>query len=81
MSQNNEDHTGRRARIAGEIRAELARQNKTASALSKATGISPATLSRRLRGDKPFFLEELEDIARFLDLPLSEITGRTEVAA
>ena len=81
MSQTNKDHIGRRAKIAGEIRAELGRQHKTAVELSKAIGISPSTLTRRLAGKQPFFLEELEDIARFLGLPVSELTGRTEDAA
>ena len=71
----------RRARIAGEIRAELGRQGKNATQLAAATGISPATLSRRLQGKKPFFLEELEAIAQFLELPLSVFTARTEDAA
>lgn len=68
----------RRAEIAGEIRAELARQNKTATQLSVATGISSATLSRRLSGLKPFYLEELEDISRFLGLPAWAFTERAE---
>jgi transcriptional regulator with XRE-family HTH domain len=71
----------RRAKIAGEIRAELARQNLTYTALSAATGIDPSTLSRRLKGDKPFYLEELEKIAQFLGLPLSEFIERTEAVA
>lgn len=81
MSQNKGDRTGRRSRIAGEIRAELGRQQRSQAALAAAIGISPSTLTRRLRGDKPFFLEEAQDIARFLGLPLSELTGRTEDAA
>ena len=74
-------HTERRQRIAGEIRAELGRQNRSARQLAVATGISPATLSRRLQGKKPFYLEELESIAQFLELPLSVFTARTEVDA
>lgn len=74
-------HTERRTRIAGEIRAELGRRNRSARQLAAATGISPATLSRRLQGKKPFDLEELESIAQFLELPLSVFTERTEVNA
>jgi len=65
--------------MAGEIRAELGRQNRSATQLAAATGISPATLSRRLQGKKPFYFEELEVIAQFLGLPLSELTARTDV--
>jgi len=72
--------TQRRAAIAGEIRAELARQNLTYTALAAATGIRPSTLTRRLRGDKPFKLEEALSIAQFLGLKLSELTERTDAA-
>lgn len=74
-------HTERRTRIAGEIRAELGRQNRSVRQLALATGISPATLSRRLQGLKPFYLEELESIARYLGKPVSVFTERTEAAA
>jgi transcriptional regulator with XRE-family HTH domain len=71
----------RRAAIAGEIRAELARQNLTYKALSEATGIPAATMTRRLKGTRPFYLEELQSIAQFLGLTLSELTERSEDAA
>jgi len=71
----------RRSRIAGEIRAELGRQGKSRHELAAAAGISPATLSRRLQGKKPFYLEELEAIAQFLEIRLSDLTERTEDAA
>jgi transcriptional regulator with XRE-family HTH domain len=70
----------RRAAIAAEIRAELARQNLTYAALAKAIGMSPSTLGRRLEGLRPFYLEELEAIAQFLGLKLSEFTARTDAA-
>ena len=73
--------TQRRAAIAGEIRAELGRQNLTYTALAAATGITPSTLSRRLIGTKPFLLEELQSIARFLGIKLSDLTERTDEAA
>lgn len=73
--------TQRRAAIAREIRAELGRQNLTYAALATATGINPSTLSRRLQGNKPFLLEELQSIAEFLKIKLSDLTERTDVAA
>lgn len=68
----------RRAKIAGEIRAELARQNKTVASLAVAIGMDPATLGRRLKGDKPFYFEELEAVSQFLGFRLSEFTARTD---
>jgi transcriptional regulator with XRE-family HTH domain len=73
--------TQRRAAIAGEIRAELARQGLTYTACSAATHISPSTLSRRLAGNKPFLHEELQSIAQFLGIKISDLTERTDVAA
>lgn len=70
--------TERRAALAGEIRAELARQDLTATALSKATGITPSTLSRRLDGVTPLLYEEVRAIAQFLGLKVSDLTERTD---
>lgn len=72
-------HPNRRSALAGEIRAELARQNLTYSALAEATGITPSTISRRLQGVKPFDLDEIHTIAQFLGLKVSELTARTDV--
>jgi len=71
----------RRARIAAEVRAELARQKKTKASLSQATGISPDTLRRRLDGVRPFYMDELDSITRFFGIPLVEFISRTDVAA
>ena len=68
----------RRARIAAEVRAELARQNKTRASLSQATGISVDTLRRRLDGVRPFYMDELDSITLFLGIPLVEFVARTE---
>lgn len=73
-----ERNTGRRAKIAAEVRAELARQNKTKASLSRATGIGIDTLRRRLDGVKPFYMEELDAITFFLGVPLPEFIARTE---
>lgn len=67
--------------MAGEIRAELARQNKSKTALAAHLGISSHTLRRRLDGVRPFFYEELIAVAQFLELPLSTLLERTEDAA
>jgi len=71
----------RRERVAGEIRAELARQNKSKSALAAHLGISTDTLRRRLDGVRPFFYEEIIGVSSFLDMPVSTLIERTEDAA
>lgn len=71
----------RRSTIAGEIRAELGRQQTSAAQLAAGTRISPAKISRRLAGLEPFYLEELAAIEQFLGLPVGTFAARTEVAA
>jgi len=71
----------RRERVAAEIRAELARQNKSKTDLAAHIGLSTWTLRRRLEGVRPFYLEELQSIAQFLGLPLSELLEHTGNAA
>lgn len=69
----------RRARVAEEIRAELARQKKTQASLCLATGMNKNTLHARLIGLRPFYLDELEAISSFLGVPLIALLERTEV--
>ena len=71
-----ESHPLRRASVAAEIRAELARQSKTYVSLAEATGISVITLRRRLAGQRPFYAEELGSVSRFLGLTVDEILTR-----
>lgn len=71
----------RRSKIAAEIRAELARQGKSATDLAKGTGIGRDTLRRRLNGIYPFYAEELFAICDFLGLTTAELVSRTEAAA
>jgi transcriptional regulator with XRE-family HTH domain len=71
----------RRERVAGEIRAELARQNKSKTDLAAHIGISTDTLRRRLDGVRPFFFEEIISTADFLGVPVSTLLERSEDAA
>lgn len=57
-------------RVAAEVRAELGRQHKTQRELAEALGVSQVFVSRRLRGEVAFSLEELERIAEALDVPI-----------
>lgn len=54
------------ARVAGEVRAELARQRKTAADLATALGMTPHTAGRRLAGEVPFDVVELVQVALWL---------------
>jgi len=68
----------RRISLAAEIRAELGRQRVSIQKLSAGTGISASTLYRRLEGTRPFYVEELEAIGRFLGVPDYELTKRAK---
>jgi DNA-binding XRE family transcriptional regulator len=62
-------------RVAGEVRAEMARQGVTQAQLAAAINLSQSTLSRRLNGDRSFTLTDLLAIATFLGRPLIQFTG------
>jgi transcriptional regulator with XRE-family HTH domain len=61
-----------RTSIAAEIRAEMARQNKTQSELAEAIRTTQATASYRLRGLNAFAAEELVLIADWLGVPVTQ---------
>jgi transcriptional regulator with XRE-family HTH domain len=63
--------------VAEEIRAELGRQRRSASWLGRQTGMAQPAISRRLTGAVPIDLEELDAIARALDVPLYKLLGET----
>ncbi len=72
-------------RLAAEIRAEMARQMITQSELARRLGVIDMWLSRRLRGQQPLNVDELERIAEQLGISELEFmaratrTTRTEV--
>ena len=43
--------------------------------LAQRASMIPSTLTRKLRGDSPFDVDELVALAKALDLPLSDIFG------
>lgn len=57
--------------IGPEIKAELGRQDISAAKLARALGWEPTRLWRRLKGQVPWSVEEVEMIASFLDVPRS----------
>lgn len=61
--------------VAAEIRAEMARQRMTQATLAERLGIDRSTISRKLAGEHPFDLLDLERIADVLGVPLSRFLG------
>lgn len=62
-------------RIAGEVRAWVARRGLTQGWLAEVLGISQSVVSKRLRGVLPFSAAELFIIASALGLSLVELLG------
>lgn len=63
------------------VRGEMARRRVTQARLSSALGISQAAVSKRLRGETPFDINELALIARVLDVPLARLTEGVDTPA
>jgi hypothetical protein len=59
-------------RVATEVRAELARQRKTAIDLGEALGMTPHTAGRRLAGEVPFDVIELVQVSLWLGVPIDQ---------
>lgn len=55
-------------RVASEVRAELARQRRTAGDLATVLGMTPHTAGRRLNGEVPFDVVELVQIGLWLGI-------------
>lgn len=66
--------------LSNEIRAELARQNKTVSSLADEIKYRRATLSAKLNGHTSFSGEEIGKIANCLNVTASELMRRAEEA-
>lgn len=66
------------AGFAAEVRAELARQNRTALWLAETVGIANSTMARRLSGSSPFDMAESFAVAGALGVSLSDLILRAE---
>lgn len=64
--------------IAREIRAEMARQRKTAAELACVIGRSEGTASNRLSGTYPFNVDEFMQVRKWLGVPTTDLTGPAE---
>ncbi len=65
---------GRNA-VASEVRALMGRFQVSQTALSQAIGIAQSGLSRRLRGDVPFDVDDIYTIAAYFDVPVTSIVA------
>lgn len=72
-----------RRAVAGEVRAALARHQKTQDDLAQVLGIVQPAVSARLTGKRSFRAEEIAAIAQWLDMPVSQLipTAREAVPA
>lgn len=67
-----------RERVAGAVRAEIARQRRSRLDLANAIGVSRATIDRRLAGDQDFTVTELQDAADFLGVKAADLLGEDD---
>ncbi|KAA9394178.1 helix-turn-helix transcriptional regulator [Kocuria coralli] len=65
----------RTALISGEVRAWLARRQKTQAELADHLGIARSAITRRMKGDRLFSLPELMDVADWLEISLQDLLG------
>jgi len=59
------------ATIIGELRALMARRRVTQGQLADVLGCSAQSVTRRMKGDKSFTIDELDTIAAYLDVPIT----------
>jgi transcriptional regulator with XRE-family HTH domain len=59
--------------IAERVREEMSWQSVTAASVARQAGIPAARLRRRLRGETPFLINELEWVARALGVPILQL--------
>jgi transcriptional regulator with XRE-family HTH domain len=67
--------------VAGEVRAEIARQKIDRRKLAADAGMSRSALARRLSGTVPFDVSELQRIAVALGKPAAHFLPAAEVAS
>lgn len=60
-------------RVAEEVRALLARRRMSAAALGRQLGVSQTYVWRRLEGQTPFDLNDLEQVARILEVDVTDL--------
>lgn len=61
--------------VAGEVRAQLARHNRSRTEVAALLGLSRTALWNRLRGETEFSISELEKIADLVGVPVTEFVS------
>lgn len=62
-------------RVAGALRAEMARQRKTGLDLAQLLNCSQSSASRRMTGEVTLDLDEVGAISEWLDIPIATLLG------
>lgn len=60
--------------VAARIKNLLRMSGRTQAALASVVGCDPATITRRMKGDHPWTVDELEAVASWLDVPIRDAT-------
>jgi len=64
------------AAVAAELRAELARQQRSKRWMAAALHLPPSTVNRWLNGTTAFSISELDAMCRVLDVTIADLLGR-----
>lgn len=62
-------------RVPSRIRSELRRRRMSQAALARELGRTENFISRRLRGEVSFSVDDLDQVARALDVPLENLVA------
>lgn len=73
------EHTLRRERITAVMRGEIKKQGAPKLRLARAAAISVDTLRCRLKGDKPFNVDEFVALCHELRVPVAEMLDRAGI--
>jgi len=68
-----------RRTVAEEVRVLLTRRAITQKVLAAEIGMGQPQMSRRLKGHVPFDVDELEAIAAFFDVPITDLFGAADL--
>lgn len=59
--------------VAANVRAQLARQNRTRRELAAALGVDEHRIGKRVRGLVPFSVDDIVQVARFLGVTVEDL--------
>jgi transcriptional regulator with XRE-family HTH domain len=65
--------TPQRSPVTANVKAEMARRDVTQQQLAERIGMAQQSLSRRLRGETRFSIDELQLIADVLDVAITDL--------